>query len=84
MAFLEDQAQFLVAKYGTPLGPTGLPHAPITYAAPGLDPAGVLVILGLLILAFVLTTIVRDAFRAREVRARERERLDAIRDSFGA
>lgn len=57
MGALEEQARFLTAKYGTAAGPVGLPRGASGVA---FDPATLMVIVGLLLLAVMLFVLVRD------------------------
>jgi hypothetical protein len=56
MGVLEDQARFLTAKYGTAAGPVGITHAPPVTT----DIAVLMVVLGILIFAAVLFSLVRN------------------------
>lgn len=68
MGLLEEEARFLVAKYGTAAGPTGLPRTwPSTPV--GLDLPLLMVLLGLIIFIIVLALLFRDWQRSEQERA---------------
>lgn len=57
MAALEDQARFLVAKYGTAAGPTGIP----AQTSATMPPVAIAMIaVGLLLFAVILYALLRD------------------------
>lgn len=69
MGVIEEEARFLVAKYGTAAGPTGLPLERFTPGTAGaFDLASLMIILGFLVFFALLFVIVRDALATREVR----------------
>jgi len=70
MGVIEEEARFLVAKYGTAAGPTGLPLERFNPAGTTLvlDLAGVMILLGFLLFFTILFVLVRDALAARESR----------------
>jgi hypothetical protein len=64
MGALEEQAQFLVTKYGTAAGPVGVPaQLPVT-----TDLATLMVLVGLLIFAALLYVLARDYQATRAYR----------------
>lgn len=80
MGVMEEQARFLVAKYGTAAGPTGLPLERFNpQAGAALDVASLMILLGFLLLVAILFVIVRDFQVARQSREDERRRAAAIR-----
>ncbi len=65
MSALDEQARFLVAKYGTSRASTGSAHwAPVSNVI--ISPEVIFVVLGLILLGFVLFAVIRDLLAARE------------------
>jgi hypothetical protein len=81
MGVMEEQARFLVAKYGTARGATGgpswTPAQPFT-----LTPESIMVLVGLTLLAIILVLIIRDVFAAREREALLRRAHEHDRRNF--
>jgi hypothetical protein len=64
----EEQARFLVAKYGTASGPVGLPRTwPIVSG--GADASLLMVLIGLLIFLVVLALLFREWQRGEKYRS---------------
>ena len=74
MGLIEEEARFLTAKYGTAAGPTGLPLENVRHitAAPTLDVASLMVLLGFLVFFALVFVIVRDILTTREQRRNPR------------
>ena len=79
MGILEDQARFLVAKYGTALGPTSISRSPTTVTP---DIAGIMIVLGLLLLAAIIFVLVRENLRVQRVQDIERIRVRNFENSL--
>lgn len=81
MGAAEEQARFLVAKYGTARGaaggPSWAPAQPFT-----LTPESIMVLIGLALLAIILVLIIRDVFAARERDAALRREYERDRRDF--
>jgi hypothetical protein len=72
MGALEEQARFLVAKYGTTRGPVGSElWSPTTQTVLSVDV--IFVIIGLILFGVLFFVIVRDLLAARERERRTRE-----------
>jgi hypothetical protein len=65
MGVYEEQARFLVAKYGTATGPVGSEGWSATTSVVW-TPQALMVLLGLVLLALLVFVFVRDLLRARE------------------